>query len=115
MAKARILIAATDADLRATLARWLMASGYGVELAESPKRAREVVATEPIALAIVAPHGLGETGEDVARELGDLVGALITIQDSTDDETAAGAAEGSIVKPLDTIGAVDLTFLAASR
>jgi DNA-binding response OmpR family regulator len=111
MAKARILIAATDADLRATLARWLMASGYGVELAESPKRAREVVATEPIALAIVAPHGLGE---DLARELGDLVGALIIIQDSTDDEAAAGAAEGSIVKPLDTIGAVDLTFLAAS-
>ena len=92
MTKTRILIAATDAELRGTLARWLMASGYGVELAESPRRAREVVATEPIALAIVAPHGLGE---DVARELGDLVGAVLIIQESAGDETAAGAAEGS--------------------
>lgn len=97
MTKTRILIAATDADLRGILARWLMASGYGVELAESPKRAREVVATEPIALAIVAPHGLGE---DLPRELGNLVGAVLIIQENAGDETAAGAAEGSIVKPL---------------
>jgi two-component system, OmpR family, response regulator len=97
MTKTRILIAATDAELRGTLARWLMASGYGVELAESPRRAREVVATEPIALAIVAPGGLGE---DLAGELGDLVGAVLIIQDSAGDETAAGAAEGLIVKPL---------------
>ena len=99
MARARILIAATDADLRGTLARWLMGSGYGVELAESPKRAREVIATEPIALAIVALDGLGESGEDVARELGDLVGRLIVIQESADGDDA-GAAEGSIAKPL---------------
>jgi DNA-binding NtrC family response regulator len=41
--KQRILVVAEDAPLRATLARWLMAAGYAVELAESPKRAREVI------------------------------------------------------------------------
>ena len=39
------------------------------------------------------------TGEDVARELGDLVGRLIIVQESADGD-AAGVAEGSIAKPL---------------
>src|SRR5262249_13513871 len=43
-AKLRILVVAEDAALRATLARWLTTAGYAVELAEGPKRAREVVA-----------------------------------------------------------------------
>jgi DNA-binding NtrC family response regulator len=45
--------------IRATLARWLMAAGYSVELAESPKRAREVVENEAIALCILAPQRSG--------------------------------------------------------
>ena len=43
-----ILVVAEDAPVRATLARWLMAAGYAVELAESPKRAREVVENEKL-------------------------------------------------------------------
>jgi CheY-like chemotaxis protein len=39
--------------LRSTLARWLMPAGYSVELAESGRRAREVLAAHPIALTIL--------------------------------------------------------------
>src|SRR6266705_2199548 len=69
MARSRILVVADDAALRASLARWLMAAGYGVELSESPSRARDVVANHDIALAIVAPNGLGVAGVELAREL----------------------------------------------
>jgi DNA-binding response OmpR family regulator len=79
--KQRILVVADDAALRATLARWLLGAGYGVELAESPKRAREVVAQDSIALALVAPDRLGETGADLARELGREVEHLIVIKE----------------------------------
>jgi len=68
--KQRILVVADDAALRATLARWLLGAGYGVELAENSKRAREVLAQDSIALALLAPEELGETGADLARELG---------------------------------------------
>jgi len=48
MAKPRILIVADDASLRATLARWLLGAGYAMELAESARRAREVLASESV-------------------------------------------------------------------
>jgi DNA-binding response OmpR family regulator len=76
--KPRILILAADAGMRATLARWLMAAGYGVELAEGAKRAREVAA-ESLALAIVAPEGLGQVGFDLMRELRHAAGGLIVV------------------------------------
>ena len=88
--KQRILVVAEDAPLRATLARWLMAAGYAVELAESPKRAREVVENETIALAIVAPQRLGPPGLDLARALRGAVGRLIVVT-----ETSADAEAGS--------------------
>ena len=91
MTKQRILIVADDAELRATLARWLMAAGYAVELAESLKRAREVVASTGIALALVAPDQLGGTGAEPARELGGQVEHVIVIEAPTD---AAGARTG---------------------
>ena len=67
--KHRILVVAEDAPVRATLARWLMAAGYAVELAESPKRAREVIENEAVALAILAPQRFGAAGQAFAREL----------------------------------------------
>ena len=56
MAKSRILIVSEDASLRAMLARWLLAAGYAVELAESPRHAQEVVAKESLNLALVDQH-----------------------------------------------------------
>ena len=40
---------AADTKLRARLARWLLAAGSGVELAENLKRARKVAAGEALA------------------------------------------------------------------
>src|SRR5262249_1371882 len=39
---------------RSTLARWLMSAGYSVELADSEKRARQVLLEHRIALTILA-------------------------------------------------------------
>src|SRR5215471_8105315 len=50
----RILVVAQDVALRSTLARWLMSAGHSVELAESERRAREILAHSRIALAILA-------------------------------------------------------------
>src|SRR5215470_12915544 len=51
----RILVVAEDVTFRSTLARWLTPAGYFVELAETDKRAREVLANQRMALTIVAP------------------------------------------------------------
>jgi DNA-binding NtrC family response regulator len=50
-----ILVVAQDVTLRSTLARWLLPAGYLVELAESDRRAREVLADRRMALTIVVP------------------------------------------------------------
>jgi DNA-binding response OmpR family regulator len=94
--KPRILILAVDAGTRASLARWLMAAGYGVELAEGAKRAREVAATESLGLAIVAPEGLGQAGLDLAGELRQAAGALILVA----GPGQADRADGVISEPL---------------
>jgi CheY-like chemotaxis protein len=84
MKKPRILVVADDAAVRATLARWLMAAGYAVELAESRKRAREVVENTSVALAIVVPERLGAAGDELARELGGEVEQVIVIAERAD-------------------------------
>ena len=102
--KHRILVVAEDAPVRATLARWLMAAGYAVELAESPKRAREVIENEAVALAILAPQRLDATGQELARELRGAIGRLIIVIEPPADaghQTAeAIESDGSISKPL---------------
>lgn len=67
MVKQGILVVADDATLRATLARWLLQAGYAVELAESPRRAHEVASKAGIALAMMAPQGLGAPGAELAE------------------------------------------------
>jgi two-component system OmpR family response regulator len=103
--KHRILVVAEDAPVRATLARWLMAAGYAVELAESPKRAREVIENEAVALAILAPQRLDGAGQELARELRGAIGRLIIVIEPPADaghQTAeAIESDGSISKPLD--------------
>src|SRR5215831_4246590 len=46
----RILVVAQDVTLRSALARWLAAAGYLVELAENHRRARQLLATQRMAL-----------------------------------------------------------------
>jgi len=42
----RILVVAQDVTLRSTLARWLVAAGYFVELAEDDRRVRQLLANQ---------------------------------------------------------------------
>jgi DNA-binding response OmpR family regulator len=96
--KSRILVVAVDASLRAMLARWLMVAGYAVELAESAKRAREVAASEDIALAILAPHRL-----DGAADVAEAVGHVILIAAPPEEVGAASIsipASSYICQPL---------------
>ena len=102
MMKQRILVVGDDMSLRATLARWLIAAGYSVELAASAKHAREVLANERIGLAIMAPERLD--GGDLAREIRTAVDRLILVTDPADTSSAsirqAAQADGYLAKPL---------------
>ena len=81
----RVLIAARDVALRADLARALGHAGYAFELAEGPKRAREVVDDGNVALAIVEPRGFGNAGLELTRELRRAIGGLIVIAEGSRD------------------------------
>lgn len=67
--KRRILVVSRDATFRGSLARMLIRGNYAVELAESVKLARKLVARRDVALAIVAPSGLGDTCLEFVQEL----------------------------------------------
>jgi DNA-binding response OmpR family regulator len=117
MMKKRILVVANDAGFRATLARWLIAAGYSVELAESAKHARRVLANERIGLAIVAsdqPHG-----NDLACELRAAVDRLILVTASTNGSMGqAVRADGYLSKPLredDVLAQIDAAFVTETK
>src|SRR5215510_4851225 len=102
MMKKRILVVGDDAALRATLARWLIAAGYAVELAEGAKHARRVLAHERIELAIVAHEHL--EGDDLACELRPKVDRLILMTAPADGSSLQAAqavrADGYLARPL---------------
>ena len=112
MAKQRILVVANDAGFRATLARCLIAAGYSVELAESAKHARRVLAHERIGLAIVASDQ--RDGNDLAREFRAAVGRLILVTSPTDGSMRqAVRADGYLSRPLreeDVLAQIDAAF-----
>src|SRR5215468_4986096 len=77
-----ILVAAQQIELRARMARVLQSAGFAVELAESQKRALELVAGGQIEAAIVVPS------TDLAgleRELRDKVPRTIVLGHRTHD------------------------------
>jgi DNA-binding response OmpR family regulator len=86
MVKPRILIVASNTQLRAAIARALMAADYSVEVAEDLRRAREAAADAEIALAIVASDELG--GADASGELAAEVGQVIMITGASGGGTA---------------------------
>jgi two-component system, OmpR family, response regulator len=112
MMKKRILVVANDAGFRATLARWLIAAGYSVELAESTKHARRVLANERIGLAIVASDQ--RDGNDLACELRAAVDRLILVTASTNGSMEqAVRADGYLSRPLredDVLAQIDAAF-----
>jgi len=117
MMKKRILVVGDDAGLRATLARWLIAAGYAVELAESAKHARRVLANEKIELPIVAHEHLD--GDDLARELRPKVNRLILMTGPAGGSSLRTArvvrADGYLARPLredDVLARIDAALRA---
>jgi two-component system, OmpR family, response regulator len=112
MMKRRILVTAHDAGFRATLARWLIAAGYSVELAESAKHARKVLANERIGLAIVASDQ--RDGNDLACELRAAVDRLILVTAPTNGSMGQTIrADGYLSRPLredDVLAQIDAAF-----
>jgi class 3 adenylate cyclase len=76
--RGRILVVGRDVGWRARLARTLGAAGYGAELAESVAQAQRI-GRRGIALAIVAPAGLGREGEALIDELNSTVGKTLLV------------------------------------
>lgn len=76
--RSRIMIVGRDVTLRAQLARLLNGRGYHVEIAENAEHARRV-GLEGVALAIVAPDGLGPEGKGLLQELRAAVGSVLVI------------------------------------
>src|SRR5260370_23332419 len=97
----RILVVAHDVMLRSTLARWLMPAGYIVELAESDRRAREVLADHRVALTILVRGRLGAPAFDL-RESGS---KLIVVTEQSQRRGPFGSsmppADGYVSLPLD--------------
>jgi DNA-binding response OmpR family regulator/predicted ATPase/class 3 adenylate cyclase len=83
-----ILVVARDPGRRAALARMLVAAGYGVEVAEEAKRARELARSGDVALAVLAVDGLSTTGQDVVGQLHEAIGELAMVVERADDRPA---------------------------
>ena len=99
----RVLVVAQDVTLRSTLARWLMRAGYFVELAESDRRAREVLANHRMALTIVVltPHAARAPILDPGEKGGRLIIATERPQDLRRLIGSAPAADAYLSIPLD--------------
>lgn len=118
--KQRILVIGDDAGLRATLARWLITAGYSVELAESARHARKVLADKRIGLAIVAPERLD--GDALAGKLRTEVDRLILVTGpSVDSRPSIGhsvRADGYLARPLredDVLAQVEAALKIGAR
>jgi DNA-binding response OmpR family regulator len=96
----RILVVAADVSLRSTLARWLMPAGYFVELAETERRAREVLADQRMALTIVAPSA-GVPMFDPGEKGGKLIIASEQPHDPGRLSRSAPVADAYLSIPLD--------------
>jgi two-component system OmpR family response regulator len=75
----RILVLDQDWQMRAAMARLLAPIGCRVELADSAKRAREVLEEGSLALAIVAPDPLGAAGLALMQDLGTAGARLVVV------------------------------------
>lgn len=83
--KSHILVLADDAALRAMLAKTLLQSGYAVELANTPRRARDILASETIALTILAPRDLGPAAIEFAADIEKRKAPLVIVAESADE------------------------------
>ncbi len=76
--RSRIMVIGRDVRQRAHLARLLSANGYRIDIAESAAHARRLGFAE-IALAIVAPDGLGPEGPQLVLQLQATIGNVLLV------------------------------------
>lgn len=76
--RSRIMVIGRDADQRAQLARLLSTHGYRIEIADSAAHAARI-GFKGIALALVAPDGLGAAGRGLVHELRGAVGNVLVL------------------------------------
>ncbi len=76
--RSRIMVVGTDVEQRAYLARLLNGGGYRVEIAESASHACRI-GFNGIALAIVAPDGLGPEGTALVQDLRAAGGSVLLV------------------------------------
>jgi hypothetical protein len=76
--RTRILIVATDVEFRARLVGVLKGAGYGAELAEPAGRAH-LRNNRGVALALVAPYGLGAACNEVISGLEERIGHVVLV------------------------------------
>lgn len=84
--RSRIMVVGRDVAQRARLARLLNGAGYRVELGEDALHARRI-GFDGIALAIVAPGGLGPEASGLIRELRAVIGHVLVVGGSDDRAT----------------------------
>lgn len=76
-----VLVVAEQTALRAAVARVLVPLGYRVEVAESEKRARQLIDNERFAAAVVAPASVAAGELALLREVQGAVGKLVVLAD----------------------------------
>src|SRR5579871_1043629 len=84
----RILAVIEQAFMLATPAGSRLQAGHAAEPPEGARRAREVMAQDDVALAIVAPQGLGAPGVVLANEIKQQVDRLILISEPAETMSA---------------------------
>ena len=87
------------------LGRGLVRAGYEVELAETAKRAREVMANSQISATILAPKGVVGADLGLVGQIRESAGAIILVAESGRDidrmRRWAPGADDYVAKPLD--------------
>ena len=79
------MVVAQPAALRAAVARLLRPLGYRVEIASSEKTARQLMAKERFAAAVVAPASLAGREPAFLREVRGAVRKLVVIAEGVND------------------------------
>jgi DNA-binding response OmpR family regulator/TolB-like protein len=101
----RLLVVARDAGLRMVLAHWLAPAGYGIELAEGARKAREVLASGKLTGCILRVERQDEAFFALAKAVRVLGGGLIAIVDGMADmerlKRLCLDADAYLVQPLD--------------
>jgi len=95
----RIMVIGRDVAQRARFARLLNGAGYRVEIAEDAPHTRRI-GFDGIAVAIVAPDGLGPEGRGLIEQMRAAIGNVLLIDASTDEAVLLAQVTGALA-PVD--------------